>query len=563
MKNWMRLFLAIVISISTFGNIRADDAKPIEEYLRRAERNGFSGSVLVSQKGQILLDGGFGFADREAKKPQTRETIFSIGSITKQFTAAAIMRLVADGKLNVTDKLSDHFTSVPPDKKDITLHQLLTHTAGFRGSLGDDYDTLSAERYAALAFSSKLESRPGTEYNYSNVGYSLLGIIVEKVSGMGYERFLRERFFVPTGMMHTGYVIPGFKAADLAVGYRDGQRWGTALDRPWLADGPGWNLRANGGILSTAGDMYKWVRALKYATVLPEESVRQLWTPHVKEGPDAQSWYGYGWVSEGEGTERIVWHNGGNGVYNAFIGYNPDSDFFVFISSNSNDKISDRLADHVQLIIDRKFQPIEQATIDTFSGTYRLPSGSSFALRIDENNALKATFSDRQVAELMLADGTEKRDEIDAVEQQTLDLVQSSHSGRFETMAGALGMSIGQAREQAEAFWKGQWAAYGDVKSIDPVVTVARAKRGLILSFMKIVYEKSTRYIMYVWKGNELSDIRPMSEMDKIFEHSQELTFDAPTNNLSIRLAKDPQGNPLVFIKPQQREEITSTMMKN
>ncbi len=562
MKTLARLSL-VVLLVFTAREVHADTKASIEEYLKRAENNGFSGSVLVAQKGQILLDAGFGFADREAKKAQSNETIFSIGSITKQFTAAALLRLAADGKLNVSDKLSDHFPNVPHDKKDITLHQLLTHTAGFRGSLGDDYDTLSTNGYLALAFSSKLESKPGTEYNYSNVGYSLLGIIVEKVSGMGYERFLRERFFVPTGMMHTGYVIPQFKTADLAVGYRDGQRWGTALDRPWLADGPGWHLRANGGILSTAGDMYKWVRSLKYATVLPEEYVRQLWTPHVKEGPDAPTWYGYGWVVEGEGAKRIVWHNGGNSVYNAFVGYAPESDFFIFVSSNSNDKISDRIAEQIRLIADGQFDAIDQSTIDMYNGTYRLSSGASFVVKIDENNALSATFTDRQVAELMLADGSEKQDAMREVEQRTLSLIRSSKMGNYEPLAKATGVPLEKAKQQAETFWKNQHEAHGTVKSIDPVVTVSRSRRGLVLSFMKISYEQDTRYMMYVWRGNEIADIRPMATMDKIFDHRQGLTFEAPTNSVTIRLAKDEKGNPQVLIKPQQHEEIPSTMMKN
>jgi CubicO group peptidase (beta-lactamase class C family) len=164
----------------------------IKEHLKSEEAKGFSGTVLVAEKGLVEYSGGAGYADRESKRKQTAETVFSTGSITKQFTAAAIMKLEANGKLSVNDVLSKYFTDAPADKKDITIHQLLTHTAGFEEVLGDDYDTVSATGFTALAMKSKLIHKPGETYLYSNVGYSLLGIIVEKVSGKGYEQFLPE-----------------------------------------------------------------------------------------------------------------------------------------------------------------------------------------------------------------------------------------------------------------------------------------------------------------------------------------------------------------------------------
>lgn len=326
----------------------------LNAYLQKAANNGWSGSVLVASKGSILLENGFGDADRDAKRRQTAETIFSIGSVTKQFTAAAIMKLVEAGKLSTDDPLSKFFKEAPTDKAGITVHQLLTHTAGFPGAIGDDYDNLNAEQFAKLAFETPLNAVPGEVYDYSNVGYSLLGIIVERVSGMGYEAFLREKLWLPTGMKRTGYLAPGFKKAELAVGYRNGERWGTAMDRPWLPEGPGWHLRANGGVLSTVGDMYRWYLALRNGVVLKKELVDKMWSPLVAEDPEGHSHYGHGWVVQQVEGRRIIWHNGGNSVYNAIMTFDPEKDLCIIASSNSNDWVSDDISLQIMSILDGK-----------------------------------------------------------------------------------------------------------------------------------------------------------------------------------------------------------------
>jgi hypothetical protein len=248
----------------------------------------------------------------------------------------------------VTDKLSKFFPEAPADKKNITLHHLLTHAAGFPGALGDDYDNIHAQEFMKLAFASPLNSIPGEQYEYSNVGYSTLGIIIEKVSGLGYEKFLNQNLFTPAGMKRTGYLLPKFNKEELAVGYRNGVRWGTALDRAWLNDGPGWHLRANGGMLSTVGDMYKWYHALHNNTVLTSSSTKQMFSKHMAENPEGSSHYGYGWVVEHFANTDFIWHNGGNGVYNAFMAFAPAEDLCIIVSSNTNKIISDKIA--IQLL---------------------------------------------------------------------------------------------------------------------------------------------------------------------------------------------------------------------
>lgn len=354
MKNGLFFLVCFLLSVQLVAQTAANPSAQLDAWARQAAESGWHGSALVASGGKILLEQGYGLADRESGRKQSAETLFSVGSITKQFTAAAIMKLESQGKLKLDDPLAKYFPNAPADKASITIHQLLTHNAGFPGAIGDDYENVDAVEFARLAFQEPLMNPPGKTYEYSNVGYSLLGIIVEKVSGQGYEKFLREQLWLPAGMTHTGYLLPKFQKEQLAVGYRNGQRWGTALDHPWLPDGPGWHLRANGGVLSTVGDMYRWYRALKDNTVLPKSATDKMFTPHIAEGPQAQSFYGYGWVVQDLKGHQFIWHNGGNGVYNAFMGFEPARDICIVVSSNSNNKIADEIAMQFYTILNGK-----------------------------------------------------------------------------------------------------------------------------------------------------------------------------------------------------------------
>ena len=159
------------------------------------------------------------------------------------------------GKLKVTDPMSAYLENVPADKSSITLHHLLTHSAGFPGAIGDDNEAINGADFTKLELATPLEFAPGSGYDYSNVGYSLLGIIVEIVSGGAYERFLHDELLVPAGVLRTGYRLPDWTKEQLAIGYRkDGTRWGTMLDHPLVNGGPGWHLRANGGTLGNTHD---------------------------------------------------------------------------------------------------------------------------------------------------------------------------------------------------------------------------------------------------------------------------------------------------------------------
>jgi CubicO group peptidase (beta-lactamase class C family) len=310
----------------------------LDAQMREIAEKGFSGVLFVAKDGKIVLDKGYGLADRENKTPYSADTVFDIGSITKQFTGAAILKLEMQGKLNTSDKISKYFKNVPTDKTDITFHHLLTHSAGLVGDVGKgDYEKMSRDEIINKVLASKLLSAPGEKYEYSNVGYSLLAAIIEIVTGKSYERYLHDQLFKPAGMKHTGYLIPKWKRENLAVGYKkDGSRWGTPLDHAWDKDGPYWNLRGNGGILSTVGDLYKWHLALEGEKILSKAAKEKYFAPHIKEQPEAVSFYGYGWVTQKtrRGT-RLIWHNGGNPYFGADFRRYVDENTVVIVATNS------------------------------------------------------------------------------------------------------------------------------------------------------------------------------------------------------------------------------------
>lgn len=275
----------------------------LHEVAGRFETFGFGGSVLVARNGEILLHSGYGVADTATGRAVDSTTVFAIGSVTKQFTAAAVLALERDGKLRPEARLGSILDSVPPELDCVSLHHVLTHTSGLVRDVGDDYDTIAREPYLDSLFARPLRSPPGDEYAYSNAGYSLLGAVVEIASGRDYESFLRERFFDPLGMSRTGYLrdLPGAEA----VRYQNPRtEHESPLERPLF-----WALKGNGGLLSTTGDLHRWIRALVAGEALGRDAWFELTAPLARISPEES--YGYGWkVGVSWRGTRAIWHEG-------------------------------------------------------------------------------------------------------------------------------------------------------------------------------------------------------------------------------------------------------------
>ena len=532
------------------SKVSGDVGQAIDHYMEKAAANGYAGSVLVARGETIILAKGYGWADLEHKIPQTDQTVFSIGSITKQFTGAAILKLETLEKLKVTDFISKYFAVVPADKAEITIHQLLTHTAGFADALGDDYEPIGREDFIKLALGSKLRFKPGDRYEYSNVGFSLLGIIVEIVSGKNYEDFLQEMIFKPAGMTRTGYLHPGFARNELAVGYEGGQRWGTALDRPWRPEGPGWHLRANGGILSTVGDMHRWYLALKANTVLGAAAKAKFFSPHVKEYPDGDSFYGYGWVRQKtEAGAILIWHNGGNGIYNAYMGFEPENDLVIVVSSNIAGKVSDSYAQRIRGIVAGTMKALDEMRLREYSGTYRFASGTEIKISFNENDTLKADFSASELIPLLSASGREAKDETSSYDQKVKTLLTDALAGEFKALAAAWDEPLADVQARASNYWGGKKTRLGEIQKVDVLGTVDRPRH--LLTYARVDFATRKQFFTFVWvkDGARLMDIREADGLEREFEPQSENEFTQPIIGASIVFQKDAAGTIALTVK--------------
>lgn len=283
------------------GMVEGEVAKKLDTYLTRITPFGFSGALLVSKDGKVILNKGYGMAIRSENVANTSETVFSTGSITKQFTAAGIMKLEMTGKLTTEDSITRYFDDVPEEKKGITLHHLLTHTSGVINATGPDFVVAPRDETMQKILGAPLQFKPGERFAYSNAGYSMLAAVIEKVSGQGYEEFMNKNIFTPAGMNHTGYRIPEWDKKVVAHWYVGDKDNRTPLEKPY----PYWNYIGNGGILSTTEDMYKWHKALLGEEVFSPEVKKKMFTPYLND-------YGYGWDVLEREMGTLIQHDGGS-----------------------------------------------------------------------------------------------------------------------------------------------------------------------------------------------------------------------------------------------------------
>jgi CubicO group peptidase (beta-lactamase class C family) len=296
-------------------------------------------AVLVAQHGRILFEKAYGLADREHNLLVTTETKFRICSVTKQFTAAAILKLQEQGKLSVNDKLSIYMPDFPGGNK-VTLHQLLTHTSGIAnyaekpGFFFQATNTITPDALIQSFKNDPYDFQPGTAWRYSNSGYVLLAWIVEKVSGQSYETFLLENFFKPLKMLNTGVYRPKLQLTNEALGYSyENGRFVRAID---------WDMSrffGAGVLYSTVEDLYRWNEGVFGGQVLNEMSLKQALTPartKQNQDEDVQDGYGYGWFIDAlRGGLQEVSHGGDIPGFRSVLVRLPKEDFSVVILMNS------------------------------------------------------------------------------------------------------------------------------------------------------------------------------------------------------------------------------------
>jgi len=364
--NYMKKLLIVLVCMSfkttMFSQVNnvSKTIQKIESYLTSMEEVGFSGTVLIELKGEKVLSKGYGLSDKEHSMKNEPKTIFDIGSLTKQFTASAILKLEMQGKLSTDDNISKYFDSVPKDKSTITIHDLLRHQSGLPSGVGNDYDSINEADFLERVMKAPLRFKTGTNFSYSNIGYSLLAIVIEKTSGKTYENHLYENLWNPAQMEFTGYSRPDFDTTKVAVGYyRDDRVWGKPTDKNWDTDAPYWHLKGNGGILSTTEDLYKWHKALMTEQVLSKEAKQKLYHPKIRANETYNAIYAYGWdVSKTDRNTYRVWHNGTNNILYADFMRFIDEDVTLIMFSNKSHPDFDKLNQELsKIIFDKTYKP--------------------------------------------------------------------------------------------------------------------------------------------------------------------------------------------------------------
>jgi CubicO group peptidase (beta-lactamase class C family) len=297
----------------------------------------FMGSVLVGRDHRVLLSKGYGFANLEWNIPNTPQTKFRLGSVTKQFTAACILLLEERGKLKTSDPVSTYMPDAPAAWSKVTLFHLLTHTSGIPSFTGfADYSSLepfptTPEKLVARFRDKPLEFQPGEKWNYSNSGYVLLGWLIEKISGEPYARFVQENIFTPLGMKDSGYDSNSAIIPRRASGYKRGK------DGPEHAGYIDMSIPLSAGALySTAEDLWRWEEALFGGKLLSEASLRKMTTPFLNN-------YAFGlFVTDTQG-HRAILHGGGIEGFNTSVSYYPDEKLSVIVLANLNGRAADEL----------------------------------------------------------------------------------------------------------------------------------------------------------------------------------------------------------------------------
>ncbi len=311
-------------------------------------------SLAVVKDGMPIIVKGYGFANVEHSVPVKPETIFQSGSVGKQFTSMAVMILVEEGKIALDEKISKYLGEVPTSRSNITIRHLLTHTSGttdYPANFDFRKDYTEAE-FLKFAKEVPVAFAPGEKWQYTNLGYVMLGIIIGKVTGKFYGDFLQERVFKPLGMTTARVISEADIIANRSAGYRIVK--GELKNQEWVS--PSLNTTADGALYLTALDMMKWDGALASGKLISKAGYDAMWQP-VKLNSGKDYWYGFGWTVKSVNGSRVIEHGGAWQGFKSFIARYPDEKLTVIIFANLENMDPNKLAHGVAEIIEPKLIP--------------------------------------------------------------------------------------------------------------------------------------------------------------------------------------------------------------
>ena len=336
----LRLF-GLFTSLLVFPCIALADQ--IDEYVKiqMAEHRIPGISLAVIRSNQTVKRATYGLANVELDVPVKRETVFEIGSLTKQFTAACILLLAQESRLSVDDKLSQYVTNTPETWRGITLRHLLTHTSGLKSYTGlDGFELrrhLTQQQFIQAIGAQPLEFQPGEAWKYCNTGYNLLGFVIEDVSGSSYWDFLSEKILQPLGMNSSTNRLPSLIISNRASGYEQ-------TNHVWInRDSDLTDVFSAGALVSTIDDLMKWNASLDAGTLLDERSRHQMWSPAKLNNGNATT-YGFGWRIEQTQGRLNIGHGGSTSGFSATLQRFPNEHLAVILLSNTDEQIATTLA---------------------------------------------------------------------------------------------------------------------------------------------------------------------------------------------------------------------------
>ncbi len=303
-------------------------------------------SLAVVRDGKVTFTKGYGFANLESMRRASPESVFQLASVTKQFTATAVMMLVEEGKIRLEEPIRTYLTDLPEAWGKVTVRNLLNHTSGIKSYTdlpgffdnGNQRRDYTPNQIIDLVRNLPPDFEPGTQWHYNNTGYYLLGMLIEQVTGQKYDQFLTQRIFKPLGMAHTRLNNRYDLVPERVIGYSwSGKAWVNAEfvspTQPFSA----------GALLSTVLDMAKWDAALYTTKLLKAETLQQMWTPTILKSGEKQD-YGFGWIVSKVNKHRMVVHGGGIDGFNTYISRYPEDRLTVIVLTNTDEGHAEKIA---------------------------------------------------------------------------------------------------------------------------------------------------------------------------------------------------------------------------
>ena len=383
------LLLAALVACSTSHMAFAQDsvASRIDRYMGAlVALHRFSGAVLVARNGHVIDEGGYGLANAEWDIPNRPDTKFRIGSLTKQFTAMAILILAERGKLHLSDSICLYLSDCPATWRAITIGEVLTHSAGIPDYLGfPGFTQTQMQPVAPRALMARFRHRPlrflpGSRFEYSNSGYVLLGLIIERALGESYETFLQHAILDVLHLHDTGYDRAAVVLPHRAAGYE--LRADTLRNAPPIDPSVAY---AAGALYSTVEDLLAWDEALYTDRLVSHASLEDMFTPR-------HGVVGYGWAIGTLFNRRIEHHNGEISGFVSNIARFPDQHVLVVVLSNRDDVQADEITNDLAAITfgepfdmpkERTIVALGKTVLDRYAGTYRITSDIVLTIRRD------------------------------------------------------------------------------------------------------------------------------------------------------------------------------------